>query len=92
MQQEQAEALALRALGWAAGQDGLLDAFLGASGMSAGDLRAAASDPDFLAAFLDFLLAEDARITGFCDDAHLPYDIPARARAALPGGQQVHWT
>ncbi|MBJ3763443.1 DUF3572 domain-containing protein [Maribius pontilimi] len=87
-----AETLAIDALGWIASTDDLLDAFMGASGVGRDHLRDRLDDPDFLAAILDFLLMNDAWITGFCDARDLPYEAPASARAALPGGAQVHWT
>ena len=91
-EQEQAETLAIQALGWMAGNDEVLGQFMGASGASIDDLRAGAADPAFLGALLDFLMLEDAWITAFCDSAGLPYDAPMRARAQLPGGAQMHWT
>ncbi|MDX5411796.1 MAG: DUF3572 domain-containing protein [Rhodobacterales bacterium] len=91
-EQEQAETVAIQALGWMAGNDEVLGQFMGASGASIDDLRAGAGDPAFLGALLDFLMLEDAWIIAFCDAAGLPYDAPMRARAALPGGAQMHWT
>jgi hypothetical protein len=84
--QESAETLALEALAWLAGQDGLLPAFLAASGLEAGQIAAAAAQPEFLAGVLDFLLQDDAWVMGFCEARGLPYTAPAQARAALPGG------
>ncbi len=92
MKREDAEAIAVRALGWLASDPDLCGVFLGASGASAGDLRAQASDPAFLGGVLDFIAMDDAWITAFCDAEGLPYDAPMRARAALPGGEAVHWT
>ncbi|MAQ84910.1 MAG: hypothetical protein CMH12_16920 [Maritimibacter sp.] len=92
MKQEQAETLAVQALGWIAASDDLMPVFMGATGISIDDIRARASEPEFLASVLDFLLMDDAWITGFCDTAGQPYDAVMRARAALPGGQQMHWT
>lgn len=92
MRQEVAETLALRALGWVAGQDDLLARFLDQSGAGPSDLAANAADPRFLGAVLDFLLTEDALVTGFCDAFGLPYGDPMQARAILPGGQTPHWT
>ncbi len=92
MQADRAETLAAEALGWLAADDDLIGVFLGATGTSAGDIQAQAADPDFLASVLDFLLMDDAWIVAFCDARGLPYDAPGRARAALPGGAQVHWT
>lgn len=91
-EQEKAEMLAIQALGWIAGQQDVLGQFMAASGASVDDLRAGAGDAAFLGALLDFLMLEDGWIVAFCDAAGLPYDAPMRARAALPGGAQMHWT
>ena len=92
MSHDRAEAVALSALGWMAGQDGVIEAFLSSAGASVDDLRQAASDPAFLVAVLDFLMMDDAWVTGFCDAEGLPYDTPHRARQSLPGGAEEHWT
>lgn len=92
MKVEAAETLALQALGWLAGEDELFGAFLGATGATPVAVAEAAGQPEFLAAVLDFLLQEDARIIAFCDAAGLAYALPLQARAALPGGQALHWT
>lgn len=90
--QASAETLGLQALGWLAGQDELFQTFLGATGASAQEAAARATEPEFLAAVLDFLLMDDQWIIGFCDAAGLPYDRPLQARAMLPGGPGPHWT
>lgn len=92
MSQDRAETVGLIALGWVAGNDDLMPLFLGSSGASAADLQSAAADPAMLGAVLDFLLMDDAWVTGFCDACGLDYAEPMAARAALPGGEQVHWT
>jgi uncharacterized protein DUF3572 len=92
VQQDFAETVALKALAWLAGNDELMPVFLGATGSSAEDLRAQAGDPAFLVSVLDFLAMDDAWVIAFCDAEGLGYDMPMRARQALPGGGQVHWT
>lgn len=92
MKVERAETVALQALGWLAGQDELFPVFLGATGATAEQVAAAAGQPAFLGAVLDFLLQDDAWIVGFCDGAGLEYTVPMQARAALPGGALPHWT
>lgn len=92
MQREQAETLALRALGWLAGHDELLPVFLGATGASEADLRARAMDPEFLASVLDFLAMDDAWITDFAAAEGLEPTAPMQARMALPGGDLPNWT
>lgn len=92
MQQDSAETIALQALAWLAGDDGLLPVFLGATGASEADLRARVSEPEFLGAVLDFLMMDDAWVVAFCDAEGLRYETPMLARAALPGGRQMSWT
>lgn len=90
--QEHAETVALQALGWLAGNEDLFPVFLGSTGASAGDLAKAAGQPAFLGSVLDFLLMDDAWVMAFCEAENLPYEAPMRARMALPGGEQIHWT
>ena len=87
-----AETLALSALGWLAGHDELWPVFLGATGADAASLRAQAQDPEFLAAVLDFILMDDAWVAECAVSLDQNPDTIAHARAALPGGAQVHWT
>lgn len=87
-----AETLALKALGWVAGQDDLLGVFMGATGANQSDLRDRAQDPVFLASVLDFLMMDDAWVIGFCADHGLGNEAPMQARAALPGGNLPNWT
>lgn len=92
MQQEIAEEIAARALGWLAATEDLLGVFLGASGLTPADLRARTAEPEVLAAVLDFLCMDDAWISAFCDAETLPLDAPMRARTVLSGGAETHWT
>lgn len=90
--QENAETIALQALGWLVGNEDLLPVFLGATGASVGDLASSAKQPAFLGSVLDFLVMDDAWVMAFCDAVNLPYHAPMQACAALPGGEQVNWT
>ncbi|MCB1338712.1 MAG: DUF3572 domain-containing protein [Maritimibacter sp.] len=92
MKQENAETIGLQALAWLAANDEIFPVFMGSSGASLDDVKAGAADPAFLGAILDFITMNDAWITEFCDTAGLAYDLPLRARQALPGGQEVSWT
>jgi hypothetical protein len=92
MTREAAETLALQALGWLAGNDELFPVFLGSTGAAVTSIAAAAAEPEFLAAVLDFLLMDDAWVMAFCDAEGIGYTLPQQARAALPGGQMEHWT
>ncbi len=92
MNKEQSEAMALQALGWIAASDDLMGVFLGATGASVDDVRAQATDPAFLGSVLDFLLMDDAWVTGFCDAHNYDYQRPMIARQNLPGGALPNWT
>ena len=89
---EAAETLALQALGWMAGEEGVLMAFLAASGAAPEELRARALEPGFLASVLDFLLTDDAWVMAFCDAAGRRYDEPMQAALVLGGARHRHWT
>lgn len=89
---EAAETIALKALGWLIGQEEVLSVFMGSTGVSADDLRAQAGAPEFLGSVLDFILMDDAWVVAFCDAQGVGYDQVMPARAALPGGEQIHWT
>lgn len=90
--QAEAEALALRALGWMAADPDLTGAFLAAAGAGPGDLRARAADPEFLGFVLDFLLSDEPALIAFAAAEGVKPDVPMRARAALPGGDLPNWT
>ena len=89
---EAAETLALRALAWVASDEDRLHPFLATSGLGADELGPRAGDPDLLAAVLDFVLAEDARVLALAAELGQPPEAVLRARAALPGGDLPHWT
>jgi len=92
MRPEQAETIALQALGWLVGNDELRDVFMGATGTAAEDLRTRATEPAFQASVLSFLTMDDAWVVAFCDSVGLAYDQPLQAQYALPGSEMVHWT
>ncbi len=85
MDRSAAETLALRALAWLAGDADALGHFLAGSGLGPAELRRRAAEPETLAAVLDFLLADEARLTAFCAAAGLKPAQPGQARRELPG-------
>ena len=89
---DQAEVMAIKALGWLSAQDDLMMTFLGATGAGLDDVRTRASDPDFLASVMDFILMDDDWIRAFCDQQSLSYDAIQHIRMALPGGALPNWT
>lgn len=83
---EAAEAVATQALAYIAGDPARLGQFLAESGLGPENIRAAASDPSFLPAVLDFILAHETELLDFA--AHIGIDPRhvGAARRALPGG------
>lgn len=92
MTRMEAESLAAAALLWLAQDEERLGGFLGASGLSAADLRASAAEAGFLGFVLDHLLADEAAVLAFAADTGHPPQAALAARAALPGGDAPHWT
>lgn len=92
LSREAAEMIGLQSVAWLAANDDLLPVFLGATGASEQDFRTGLEDPDFQGAVLDFIMMDDAWTKAFCESQDLAYDMPMRARHALPGGGEVHWT
>ncbi|WP_121061908.1 DUF3572 domain-containing protein [Chachezhania antarctica] len=92
MNPDAAETFALDVLTWLAGSDDLMPVFLGSTGASIDDLRDRAGDAEFLGAVLDFLMLDDAWVMAFAESRGIDPERVMRARAALPGGQQVNWT
>jgi hypothetical protein len=66
---EKAEILALEGLTWLAGQEDGLRRFLDQSGIDAPALKAGAGSPEMGTAILDFLLANEDLLLGFCESA-----------------------
>ncbi len=92
MNGSRAEEIAIMALAWVAQNEELCPVFLGSTGAAADEIRTMAGDPAFLGSVLEFLTMDDAWIVAFCDQHNLDYDQPLRARYALPGAEQIHWT
>ncbi|MCI0465421.1 MAG: DUF3572 domain-containing protein, partial [Beijerinckiaceae bacterium] len=77
---EAAESLAIEVLTFLAGDSARLGRFLSLSGLAAGDMRAAAAEPGFLAAVLDYLASDEQLLLAFADSAgHEPSKV-AKAR------------
>ncbi len=82
MTSENAEILALEALGWLAGEEDGIKRFLDQSGIDAGALREGAGSPEMNGAVLDFLLGHEDLLMRFCEAASVePKDVHAARRA-----------
>jgi Protein of unknown function (DUF3572) len=85
MTSDDAETIALKALAYLTNRADALERFLALSGAGPADLRARAGEPDFLAGVADFLLADEALLTGFCEAEALDAKSVHMARHVLAG-------
>lgn len=83
MTPENAEILALEALGWLAGDEEALQRFLTQSGIDAAALRLGAGSPEMNVAVLEFLLAHEDLLLRFCEAADLKPSHVHAGRNAL---------
>lgn len=74
------ESIAIGALSWLASDGELMTRFLALTGVEPDQIRAVASEPGFLAAILDFLLAHEPTLDRFCSDNDIDPKHVARAR------------
>jgi Protein of unknown function (DUF3572) len=88
MQASAAQTLALNALRHIAGDGDILGRFLMISGLEPDDLRQRASDPELLAAVIDFLLSDESLCTGFLAIEGIDAKVLHAARRALPGAPE----
>lgn len=83
---QDAEAVAIEALGFVAADPELLPRFLALTGIEAKDIRRAAAEPGFLAGVMQFVLAHEPTLLKFAEaSGRLPEAI-ARAARTLPSG------
>ncbi|MBZ0261381.1 MAG: DUF3572 domain-containing protein [Hyphomicrobiales bacterium] len=82
---ETSQTIALKALGYLAADEGLLEPFLGATGLAVADLRTGATDSVFLAGILDYFLQNEALLLAFAGASELAPETIVRARQGLPG-------
>ena len=83
MSRQDAEMIAISALGHLADEDGLLERFCALTGVDPGAFRSAAANSDFLGAVLDFYLADEPSLLAFAAARGFePADI-ATARTRL---------
>jgi len=86
---EEAERIAILALGHLANDPEQLSRFLALTGMAPSDLRQAANDPAFLTGVLEHFTNHEPSLLAFAEAAGLDPQAVADARMALAGGD--HW-
>jgi hypothetical protein len=80
---DEAEAIAIQALGYLADRPEDLGRFLALAGLGPANLRQAAADPAFLAGVLAFLMQDESLLLAFAGDAGLSPAAVARAARTL---------
>jgi hypothetical protein len=80
---EAAETLAVQALTFIAEDPDRLGRFLDVTGIEAGQIRAAAREPGFLAGVLEHMLGDESLLIAFASSAGIDPAAVARARGAL---------
>jgi hypothetical protein len=83
---EAAEALAVQALTFIAGDGERLGRFLAASGIGPAEIRAAGAEPGFLAGVLDYLASDEGLIVDFAKETGIDPATIGKARHLLGGG------
>lgn len=87
---ENAEALAIQALGFIAADPELLPRFLAITGVDAQAIRLAAREPGFLAGVLQFIVAHEPTLLRFSEETGIPPQHVSAALRALPFGDDSH--
>jgi hypothetical protein len=85
---EAAEAVAIQALTYIAGDPERLGRFLAITGVGPAEIRSAAAHPDFLAGVLEYLVSDEELLTAFAADADLRPTDAVKALVVLGGH---HW-
>ena len=86
---EQAAALAIAALSYLAAEPERLGVFLALSGIGPESIRAAASEPHFLAGVLDHVAANERLLVAFAEHAGIDPAEVGRAQMALAGPRRA---
>lgn len=86
--QEAAEAVAIQALTYIAGDAERLGQFLAVTGVGSAQIRTAAAEPGFLVGVLEYLISDEALLTAFAADAGLRPPDAVKALVILGGS---HW-
>ena len=86
---DQAELVALGALKFLASEPERFSRFLSLSGLSPGDIAALATQPDFLASVMDYLLSDEELLLEFAENDSLQPQTVAAMRRKLPGTSEL---
>lgn len=82
---EEAELLAINALGFLAAEPERLQRFMELTGLGIPAIRSQAANPAFLGGILDHLLADESLLLIFAEDQQMRPERIAKLRRQLPG-------
>jgi Protein of unknown function (DUF3572) len=85
LNREDAETIAVQALGFLAGEPQHFARFLALTGLEVADVRARAGSPELLAAVLSHLTGDESLLLAFAAETRLSPDAIAPALAVLQG-------
>lgn len=88
MGDDEAATLALQALVWILGEEDRAARFLSLTGLDAGQLRAAATDPATHSAILDYLGSHEPDLIACAEILDIPPQKLVTAQALLSGGHE----
>ena len=84
-ERQNAETVAIQALGWIAGDEDRLARFMALAGLSVDELRIRAAEPEFLGGVFDFVLNDETLLLDFAQACDIKPDALLRLRRHLPG-------
>ena len=90
MSQEQAQSIAIAALGFIAADERLLPRFLALTGIEAATIRSAAAEPGFLAGVLHFIAGHEPTLLEFAEKAAIRPAETLEAMRRLPRGDDSY--
>lgn len=82
---DEAEHIAIAALGFLAARPEALGRFLALTGIGPANLREAAAESGFLAGVVEFLAGDEALLVAFAEDVGVPAGRISAARRSLSG-------
>jgi len=86
-----ADALAIAALGFLAGDEERISRFLAVTGVDPADLRRAVAEPGFACGVLDYLCGDEETLVAFAQDQGIAPERIAQARRVIAGPSAEDW-
>ena len=88
---EEAEAMAVKILGWLVAQPDQMSRFMALTGVDGGSIRDAAGEPGFLAGVTGFVMAHEPTLVAFCADNAVAIEHVVACHHRLAGPEAEAW-